>query len=239
MAENQDKEKRTKKDSNDNENDPFNFFKFEGPKKNSNKDDDDKNKKKNPFSLFFTILAISLLVMIVLNFISSQRTGGRIIDYSEFKNKISSGEIVEVVIGENYLIGYSNLFLSEDDDAKGIKLSGVKESRTQYKTTAIITQKLLDLLDEKNVKYKVAEKSNNYFLQLLINLIIPFGIIFLLYFFLFRKMGGGGGGVGSIFTVGNSRAKVVGEGKIKTRFADVAGVDEAKEELVEVVDFLK
>ena len=97
MEENQDKEKRTKKDSNDNENDPFNFFKFEGPKKNSNKDDDDKNKKKNPFSLFFTILAISLLVMIVLNFISSQRTGGRIIDYSEFKNKISAGDIVEVV----------------------------------------------------------------------------------------------------------------------------------------------
>ena len=239
MAENQDKEKRTKKDSNDNENDPFNFFKFEGPKNNSNKDDDDKNKKKNSFSLFFTILAISLLVMVVLNFISSQKSGGRIIDYSEFKNKISAGDIVEVVIGENYLIGYSNVEYQEDENAKGIKLGGVKESRIQYKTTAIITQKLLDLLDEKNVKYKVAEKSNNYFLQLLINLIIPFGIIFLLYFFLFRKMGGGGGGVGSIFTVGNSRAKVVGEGKIKTRFADVAGVDEAKEELVEVVDFLK
>ena len=47
--------------------------------------------------------------------------------------------------------------------------------------------------------------------------------------------GGMGGGMGSIFSVGQSRAKAVEEGKVKTRFADVAGVDEAKEELVEVV----
>ena len=237
MAEDQNKEKRDKKDSKDNENDPFNFFKFEGPKNSDN--NDKKNNKKNSFGVFFTILTVVFLIMMVMNFFVSSKSDGKVIGYSDFKNKISSGEIVEVVIGENYLIGYTNSYYQDDENAKGLKITGLRDSREQYKTSAIITQKLLDLLDEKNVKYKVAEKSNNYFLQLLINLIIPFGIIFLLYFFLFRKMGGGGGGVGSIFTVGNSRAKVVGEGKIKTRFSDVAGVDEAKEELVEVVDFLK
>ena len=75
-------------------------------------------------------------------------------------------------------------------------------------------------------------------MQIFIN-ILPFLIIIGIYFFMFRKMTGGlGGGVG-LFGAGGSKSKAVDEGKVKTRFADVAGVDEAKEELVEVVDFLK
>jgi cell division protease FtsH len=83
-------------------------------------------------------------------------------------------------------------------------------------------------------------KQNNYFMQILLNIILPFGLILIMYFLIFRKMGNSmGGGMGSIFNAGQSRAKAVDEGNVKTRFADVAGVDEAKEELVEVVDFLK
>ncbi len=121
----------------------------------------------------------------------------------------------------------------------GLRKSQNQPARKVYRTTGVLMQDFINLLNEKDVKYKFIVKQSNWFVQLLLNLIIPFGIIFLMYFFIFRKMGGGSGGMGSILGGMGGRAKTVEEGKVKTRFADVAGVDEAKDELVEVVDFLK
>ncbi len=236
MAENQNENQ--KPDSND-ENDPYKFFKFPGPDNNDDKDKQKKNngKKKMPF---WPILLITLFVVAMAEVFIFPKNDD-LIDYSDFKAKIERGEIKSVVISDSYFIGYGAVFETQPE-AKGLKLFNAPavKSAIQYKTSAVLTQSFLDFLEENNVHYKFAAKQNNWFLQLLLNLLVPFGLIFLMYFFLFRKMGGGsGGGIGSIFSVGNSRAKVVEEGKIKTRFSDVAGVDEAKEELVEVVDFLK
>ena len=222
----------------DNENDPYNFFKFAGPKE-PEKDDGNKNKKKKGFP-FIGILLIGLLVITFVDLLFLPKNDS-LIDYSDFRSKVENGQITYVEIGENYIIGYSEPVTVPEDQEKGLKLFSVdkKGYRQEYKTAAVLMQSFIDLLDEKGVQYKFVQKQNNVLLQLLLNLIFPFGLIFLLYFLFFRKMGGGSGGMGSIFNVGSSRAKVVEEGKIKTRFDDVAGVDEAKEELVEVVDFLK
>ncbi len=226
----------------DDENDPYKFFKFAGPE---DKKDDNKNKgdKKKPKIPFFAIILIVLAIVTIADFLFLSKNDGNLIDYSEFREKIENGQIVSVEIGENYIIGYGpDLLKSSNSSEKGKQIFQPKRihSGVQYKTTAVLMQKFIDLLDEKGIEYKFIQKQNNYFIQLLINLLLPFGLILLFYFFIFRKMGGGaGGGMGSIFNVGSSRAKVVEEGKIKTRFSDVAGVDEAKEELVEVVDFLK
>lgn len=234
MAENQNEEPK----KNEDENDPYKFFKFAGPE--DNKDDKDKKKKKGKIP-FWPVLLITLLAIALADvFVFSKPDN--LIDFSEFRAKVISGEIVYVELGESYIVGYTQAIAKTESGGKGFQLYPVQSqaSRRQYKTAAVLMQSFITLLDEQHISYKFVAKQNNYLVQLLINLIIPFGIIFLMYFLLFRKMGGGGGGgMGSIFNVGSSRAKVVEEGKIKTRFTDVAGVDEAKEELVEVVDFLK
>ena len=234
-------ENREEKKNNDDENDPYKFFKFAGPE-NNNDDDKDKKKrdKKKPKISFFTVLLILFCVFAIVDIFFVSRNDDYIA-YSDFRDMVANGQIVSVEIGENTITGYGPSSQISNDNAKGIQVFSARQTRSgvQYKTAAVLMQSFIDLLEEKGVPYKFSIKSNGYIWQLIGSLIVPLGFLVLVYFLFFRKMGNGSGGMGSIFNVGASRAKVVEEGKIKTRFTDVAGVDEAKEELVEVVDFLK
>ena len=224
---------------NKNENDLYDFFKFEGP---VNNDDNKKNPKKNNGKKGFPLFGVMILVLAILVLAETlfMSKDDKSIPYSQFITLIENGEIVSVEISENLLIGYGpEIPQKENPGARGIVLFKQNEvNRQVYKTNAVLMEKFITLLDEKGLEYKFVPKSNNWLFQILIN-ILPFIIILVIYFFMMKKISGGAGGIGSIFGAGSSRAKTVDEGKVKTRFADVAGVDDAKEELVEVVDFLK
>jgi len=228
-----------RKDDNRDDRDPYDFFKLSIEPEN---DDDKKNKqdKKHhrPFWSFFIIL-IGIIALYMLLYAPKS---DNLIDFSDFKAKIASKEIVRVELQETYFIGYGPE--SATTSKNNSFFSWIRSDSTGpqvYKTTGsgYLSSSFIDFLDANNVSYRFVTKQNGIFLTLLFNLIIPAAFFLLLYFLFFRKMGGGMNGMGSIFGAGSSRAKAVDEGKVKTRFTDVAGVDEAKEELVEVVDFLK
>ena len=240
-------EKNSKNNNQNDNNDPYNFFKLD-----PNSGDNDPNRNKKPFKFpFFTLVVAMILALGFVNVFLLQKPTDEPIDYSEFVQLIKDGKIVRVDFEESSFIGYaaetSGFNSSSESDNSALRsfpfirrqmpsqLSGQK----QYRTIGYLglSENLLKLLDEKGIPYRFVRKQTNILVQILIN-ILPFLILLLVYFFMFRKMTGGIGGVGSIFGGGN-KAKAVDEGKVKTRFSDVAGVDEAKDELVEVVDFLK
>lgn len=225
-------DKKNKKD----EKDPFDFFKLSG--------DGEGEKNDAPSGPRFPFWLIILAVVLIFGFLNvfTSKNGENIIEFSEFRALVENGTIKEVELGETYFYGYvqQKSLVSNDEGArKNFPFSMAQGRNPDFKSVGLLTEDFIRLLDSTGVKYSVVRQQNGFILQLILNILLPIGLIALMYYFIFRRMGGGSGGMGSLFGIGGGKSKAVEEGKVKTRFADVAGVDEAKEELVEVVDFLK
>jgi cell division protease FtsH len=225
---------------NDDKNDPFKFFKLSPEPGSSDKKNGQKPSKVPVWAIVLAVFA----VIFVANYFLLARSDS-LVPFSEFRQRIASGEIVRVEMSATYFTGYTaaaesltgttvrpsaSLFQASD--------SGVAKS---YRTVGLLTDDFIELLNSMQVTYAVQSEEKNYILDFILQWILPLIIFVFMWRFLMKRMGGGGmGGLGgSIFSAGQARSAAVEEGKVTTRFSDVAGVDEAKDELIEVVDFLK
>jgi cell division protease FtsH len=144
---------------------------------------------------------------------------GRQISYSEFKTAVRAAQVAEVTVGEQAI--------------RGVFKADVNGSRN-FNTARIEDPKLLEELDAAGVKYTGEQVSR--WLPEIIGWVIPILLLFALWSFFVRRMSGAEGGVMSF---ARSKHRVFAEDDVKVSFADVAGVDEAEQELKEIVEFLK
>jgi cell division protease FtsH len=158
------------------------------------------------------------------------------IDFSEFKARISSGEIKRVELTESYFIGYTSVLKQNGSNSLFMRTPYALPQDKIYRTVSIYDQDFIKLMDEKSIAYGGVRQEGNAILNFIISWVLPIAFFVFIWRFLFKRLGNIGG---NVLSVGQNRAVIVAEGDILTRFHDVAGVDEAKEELVEVVDFLK
>jgi cell division protease FtsH len=185
-----------------------------------------------PFNNIFLILGV---IFLVANFIVPSIVGPQMpaVPYSLFIHQVQEGQVDRVQIAETQI-----RYQLKPDASPG--LDGEEESGSQVlSTTPIFDLGLPKLLEEQGVEFAAAPPSQNGWIGSVLSWVIP-PLIFVGIWQFFIRRGTGGGGPQGMLSIGKSKAKVYVEGEAaKTTFADVAGVEEAKAELVEVVDFLK
>jgi cell division protease FtsH len=171
---------------------------------------------KAHFSIWYFLIVIFLVIYLQQYFSSSKV---ETVSYSQFKQKVAEGAVSKLTIGPESITG---------------SLKGKENNVEQpFATVRVDDPGLVKELDDRKIDY--SGRYDNKFLGSILAWILPLGIMVLIWRFAMKRMGPGQG----VMSFGKSRAKLFAESETKVTFADVAGIDEAKEELREVVEFLK
>jgi len=176
--------------------------------------------KKTSFNLWYAIIAFFLILLFQDLWIQSQRI--ETIPYSEFRNYLEQGLIDDIVITQTHVRG---------------RLTNPEPGKPREVVATRVDPQLAEELAKYNVKFTGAFEST--FIRDLLSWVVPMIVLFAVWGFLIRRLTERGGLGGGFMTIGKSKARVYVEADTKVSFDDVAGVDEAKEELREIVAFLK
>ncbi len=191
------------------------------------------NRKKipqfSPKNGVWTWVLLGVGLLLLLSVYARPELASKEIPYSEFLGKVRSGEFKRVVLSETVVKGYTETATPSSP--------AMTRSPTPYFIAMRVVgdSALTDLLNEKGIEY---EQENVAVKNFFLHWILPFLMLLVLWRVLFSRAFRMGPGAG-IMSFGKNRAKLVVDDSKKVTFSDVAGVEEAKEELVEIIEFLK
>lgn len=209
------------------------------------------NNNNKGFNWFFPIAIVVMLLIFGSNFFGGDEI--KPIDEQEFYSLVEQGKVQDVMVyRDNFK---ADVFLTQAGKNELVKKDTPANSPlalfdVKPKADYVLTYGDLRYFQERFNQIKASNAkltttmdfgiAENPLTSLLFTALFWIGIMFLFYFVLFRKMGSGGGPGGQIFNIGKSKAKLFDEkDKVQINFGDVAGLEGAKEEVQEVVDFLK
>ena len=178
----------------------------------------------NTFKNLLIWLALIFALMTAFNYFNEVKEENKQIEYSKFIQQVNQGEIANVTIEGSPFVGYT--------------LKGERTDKTKFITNAPMDDRLVGKLIDKNVRVRVVPEEKQGVLSSLFFSLLPVLLLIAAWFYFMRMQSGGGKG-GGAFSFGKSRARLLDKDANKVTFADVAGCDEAKEEVQEIVDYLK
>lgn len=204
------------------------------------------NNNKKPFN-FYWIYAIIGVVLISMNLFSWQGSGGSTITPTEFEKMVVGGQVKEVVVVNHKI---ARVYLTDEalqtsphkEKIKKPIFGGAQNMTPQY-TFEIGSGEVFDTdlktwSKEHSLHYKYITEEDWF--GGIIGFLLPILVFVGIWFFIMKRMSGGGAGGGQIFSIGKSKAQVFDKEKgTNVTFEDVAGLEGAKEEIQEIVDFLK
>ncbi len=182
---------------------------------------EEKQRKRYWIWAIYGLLGLAFIIGIQL----SQTKQTTNIDYSDFLDRLDKGQIQSVTISQSEITG---TYVENGET-------------TDFKSTIVPNIQVTDLISELRAHGVVfnGQVTSTLWRDILLTWLLPIAIIVLLWVFLFRRISSRVGGTGGALSFGQSKAKIYDRSKDRVTFDDVAGLDEAKTELLEIIDFLK